>query len=271
MKNAPRKRYDLERILVAVVWIALILAIWEGAAFILAYKLDARLALQKLPYFHQIVRTFIGNFPDLLDSGMVTLSKSFTGFAYGALIGFALAVLMSWSDAMEKIAFPYLILSQMIPILGLAPIIYNIVRNGDASRIIIAAYITFFPVSINMLSGLKSVEPGKIELMHSYAVSRFAIYVKLLLPASMPHLFTGLKIAAPMSVTAAIVVELLGTDSGIGVKILYTLYYGSNAALMFWSSILMAIMLGVFSYLVVSAAERVLIPWENFASGEKAV
>jgi NitT/TauT family transport system permease protein len=257
------KKINTDRIVVGAVWILSIAALWELAAFILTRTLDARMAIQKLPYLHNILATFFTNFPELAASGFVTLSKSFQGFGYGAIIGILLAVLMSLSGILEKIAYPYLILSQMIPILGLAPIVYNIVRDASTSRIVIAAYITFFPVAANMLSGLNAVERSDRELLYSYAAGKAAIYIKLLLPAAMPHLFTGLKIAAPMSVTAAIVVELLGTDSGIGVKILYTLYYGSNGALMFWSSIIMAMLLGIFSFAVVTLAERILIPWDN--------
>ncbi|MDR3207828.1 MAG: ABC transporter permease [Oscillospiraceae bacterium] len=247
--------------IVPAVWVAAFVLIWELAAFVLTQLLPPTLAIQKLPFLHNIAVTFVSNFFSLLESGWVTLSKSFVGFGIGAAVGFLLAVLMSWSKVMEKLAFPYLIISQMIPILGLAPIVYNIVRDGDVSRILISAYITFFPIAANTLSGLKSSGQDERDLMFAYAAKKPTVYRKLLLPSALPHLFTGLKIAAPMSVTAAIVVELLGTSSGIGVKILYTLYYGANGALMFWSSILMAALLGITSYYIVFWAERLCIPW----------
>lgn len=249
--------------LVALVWIAGIIALWEGGAWLLSSVLHDPMATRKLPYLHDILLTFIKNWQSLLESGLETLSKSALGFLYGALIGAALAILMSMSKNLERVAFPYLIISQMIPILGLAPIIYNIVRSADTARIVIAAYITFFPVSINMLSGLKSVEKDRKDMMFSYAARKHSVYTKLMLPSALPSLFSGLKIAAPLSVTAAILVEMLGTDKGIGVKILYTLYYGAGSATVFWASVITSALLGVFGYGVVLLLERICIPWHR--------
>lgn len=254
-----------QRITVAVVWIAGIVALWEGAAWSLVHVFHDGMATQKLPYLHEIVLVFVKNWKSLLTSGFETLSKSALGFLYGSVVGILLAILMSLSKNIERVAFPYLIISQMIPILGLAPIIYNIVRDADVSRIVIAAYITFFPVSINMLSGLKSVDKDRKSLMYSYAAKKHSVYTKLMLPTALPNLFAGLKIAAPLSVTAAILVEMMGTDTGIGVKILYTLYYGAGGATMFWASVITSALLGVFGFVVVSAAERICIPWHRAA------
>ncbi len=254
-----------DKAIVAIVWIAGIVAVWELGAWSLVNVFHDTMATQKLPYLHEIIIVFINNFKSLLDSGLETLSKSALGFLYGAGIGFILAILMSLSRNIERIAFPYLIISQMIPILGLAPIIYNIVRDADVSRIVIAAYITFFPVCINTLGGLRSVDKDKKDLMYSYAAKKHSVYLKLMLPSALPSLFAGLKIAAPLSVTAAILVEMLGTDEGIGVKILYTLYYGAGGATMFWASVITSALLGILGYFVVTLAERILIPWQHAA------
>ncbi|MDU2240057.1 MAG: ABC transporter permease subunit, partial [Paenibacillus sp.] len=160
------------------------------------------------------------------------------------------------------LAFPYAVASQMIPILGLAPIIYGIVRDEQVSRILISGYITFFPVSLNMLRGLRSVSPASLELMHSYAAGRMAVYWKLRFPAALPGLFSGLKIAAPLAVTGAILVELMGAQRGIGVLMLRNLYYGPSHTYTFWASVLIAAVLGIFSYLLMSLAERFIAPWQ---------
>jgi len=180
---------------------------------------------------------------------------------FGAGVGIILAVVMSLSKTLEKIAFPYLIISQMIPVLGLAPIIFNIVRDMNVSRILIAAYITFFPVAVNMLSGLKSVEQEKKDLLYSIAASKYNVYTKLMFPFSMSYLFTGLKIAAPMAVTASILVDMLGSKSGIGVKILYSLY--SNSTNIFWASVVTSAFMGIISYYIVVFIQKLLLPWQN--------
>lgn len=253
-----------ERRIVAIVWIIGIIIIWELMSFALQHIFHDSMASTKLPYLHAIVITFFKNWKVLFEAGAMTFSRAAIGFAIGAGVGIVLAVVMSLSKTAERIAFPYLIISQMIPVLGLAPIIFNIVRDMNASRIIIAAYITFFPVSVNMLSGLKSVEQDKKDLLYVVAAKKKDVYYKLMFPYAMSYLFTGLKITAPMAVTASILVDMLGSSSGIGVKILYSLY--SNSTDIFWASVLTSAFMGIISYYIVVLAEKILLPWQNVSS-----
>jgi len=247
--------------MVAAVWIICIAAAWELLAYLLKYVIKDQMADMKLPFPHDIVITLVQNWRVLLEAGAVTFSRAVIGFAFGAGVGIILAVVMSLSKTLEKIAFPYLIISQMIPVLGLAPIIFNIVRDMNVSRILIAAYITFFPVAVNMLSGLKSVEQEKKDLLYSIAAGKYSVYTKLMFPFSMSYLFTGLKIAAPMAVTASILVDMLGSKSGIGVKILYSLY--SNSTNIFWASVVTSAFMGIISYYIVVFIQKMLLPWQN--------
>ena len=250
-----------DRRLVTVVWLIGIIGVWEIMALISRIVSADILIEAKLPYPHHILVTFMTNIQQLGEAGLVTMSRAAMGFALGAGIGIALAILMSLSKTVERVAFPYLIISQMIPVLGLAPIIFNIVRDMNISRIVIAAYITFFPVSVNMLSGLKSVEQDKKDLLAMAAASKLMVYKKLMIPFSMPYLFTGLKIAAPMAVTASILVDMLGSKSGIGVKILYSLY--SNRIDIFWASVMTSAFMGIISYYFVLLVESLLMPWNR--------
>ncbi|ADY55685.1 binding-protein-dependent transport systems inner membrane component [Syntrophobotulus glycolicus DSM 8271] len=254
---------------VGIVWIIGIAVFWELLSFLLEHAFHDSMASAKLPYLHTIVSTWFENWDMLLVAGAVTFSRAAIGFALGAAVGIILAVIMSLSKTAERIAFPYLIISQMIPVLGLAPIIFNIVRDMDLSRIMIAAYITFFPVSVNMLSGLKSVEQEKKDLLFSIAANKFKIYAKLMFPFSLSFLFTGLKIAAPMSVTASILVDMLGSKSGIGVKMLYSLY--SNSTDIFWASVMTSALMGIISFYLVVLAERILLPWQTMKPREEGV
>ncbi|SPF51841.1 Binding--dependent transport system inner membrane component family protein [Candidatus Desulfosporosinus infrequens] len=247
--------------IVAIVWTIGIIVAWELSSYLLKYVLHDPMASTKLPFPQIVAMTFLENWKTLLEAGAVTFSRAAIGFALGASVGILLAVIMSLSKTMERIAFPYLIVSQMIPVLGLAPIIFNIVRDMNVSRIVIAAYITFFPVSVNMLSGLKSVEQDKKDLLFSIAANKFQVYQKLMFPFSMSYLFTGLKIAAPMAVTASILVDMLGSQSGIGVKILYALY--SNSANIFWASVFTSAFMGIISFYIVIFVERLCLPWKN--------
>ncbi|WP_379130193.1 ABC transporter permease [Paenibacillus sp. sgz500958] len=250
------------RLLPLLVWVFGLLVIWEVVSWLLLEVWHAPLAQSKLPYVHEVISTFWQYGGTLLKEGGATFSSAGVGFLLGAAAGVLLAILMSVSRIIEKLTFPYAVASQMIPILGLAPIIYGIVRDEQISRIIISGYITFFPVSLNMLRGLRSVDPSALELMHSYAAKPWAVYWKLRLPASLPGLFSGLKIAAPLAVTGAILVELMGAQHGIGVIMLRNLYYGPSHTYMFWSTVLVGALLGMISYWLMSLIERAVAPWQ---------
>lgn len=211
-----------------------------------------------------VIISLMQNFSDLMSAAGLTLSRAVMGFALGALVGFVLAIIMSLSKIAEKIALPYLVVSQMIPVLGLAPIIFTLAKDMNLSRIIISGYITFFPVSVNMLSGLNSVESEKKELLYSYAAKKPSIYCKLMIPYCLPYLFAGLKIAAPMSITASILVDMLGSSGGIGVKLLYSLYSGAKDV--FWSSVLTSALMGILSYFIIVFLEKICMPWRKEAA-----
>lgn len=256
-----KKTARREKIKVWIVWIVGLILLWELAAFFLDVVLQDEMAASKLPYFHDVVISLGKYAGQLLEAVGVTFSRALIGFIIGAAVGVILAVLMSLSWVIEDMAFPYLIVSQMIPVLGLAPIIFTLVRDMDASRIVIAAYITFFPVAVNLLSGLKAVDPLTKDLMYSYAAKKPTIYKKLNFPFAAPYLFAGLKIAAPLSVTASILVDMLGSSSGIGVQLMYSLYGGLKD--LFWASVVMCALMGLVSYYIVVLLEKILIPWNN--------
>ncbi|WP_084146707.1 ABC transporter permease [Paenibacillus wynnii] len=250
------------RLLPLFVWIFGFLLLWEAVSWLLLNVMETPLAQSKLPYVHEVMATLWQYKGTLLKEGGATFGSAGVGFLLGAAAGIVLAVLMSISKIVEKLTFPYAIASQMIPILGLAPIIYGIVRDDQISRIIISGYITFFPVSLNMLRGLRSVDLSALELMHSYAAKPWAVYWKLRLPAALPGLFSGLKIAAPLAVTGAILVELMGAQHGIGVIMLRNLYYGPSHTYMFWSTVIVGALLGIVSYWLMSLVERAVAPWQ---------
>jgi NitT/TauT family transport system permease protein len=243
-------------------WVLALLLLWEICSWLLLEVLQARMAQSKLPYIHKMISAFGQYGGTLAREGWVTLTNAGLGFLLGAAMGMLLAVLMSVSKWMERLAFPYAVASQMVPILGLAPIVYGIVRDDQLARILIAGYITFFPVALNVLRGLRSVQPSALELMHSYAADPWSVYWKLRFPAALPGLFSGLKIAAPLSVTGAILVELMGAQHGIGVIMLRNLYYGPSHVYMFWSTVLVGALIGVISYLLMIGMERLAAPWQ---------
>lgn len=252
--------------LVTLVWVLGILVIWEIFAFII--QATKRTPENIMPHVWQIFYSLID--PKPVSNGMSclqvvlfnagqTLSRAGQGFMIGTLIGFALAILMKLSHIVEKIAAPYLMLIQLIPILGMAPIILAMTHDISSSRIIIAAILTFYPVATNTLAGLNSVEKQKYELMYSYAAKKSTVYFKMLIPSCIPYFFTGLKIAAPMAITASILVDTLQGDGGLGCMLSQSLKHAMSIYV-FWDIVVFSAVIGVLSCSLMGWIENAVSP-----------
>ena len=241
------------------IWIVAALLLWQLAAYVLAAWSNDPLAGKKLPYLQDMVTSFADNAGYLLTQAGVTMQYAALGFLVGTLVGSLLALGMRISNLIERMMLPYLLLSQMIPILGLAPIIFSLFKTLNAARIVIAAYITFFPVTMSLLNGLKSVDEDRLNMIHSFAASPWQRYTKLLIPFSLPYLFTGMKIAAPVAVSAAVLVDTLSSQDGIGYVIVLTLYGGGTVG-QFWPALLLAALMGLGSMLIIQLLEHILVP-----------
>lgn len=248
-------------------WVIGFFVLWEIVADVMLYVLHDPNAEKKLTAPHVIVMQFGADAAHLLNEAGITFSRAAMGFAIGAAFAFVLAVLMSLSRLIETTLLPYLLLSQMIPILGLAPIVFSLVKDLDTARIVIAAYMSFFPVSISLLSGFKSVREDQQTLMYSYASSTWQRYRFLILPSALPYLFSGMKIAAPLAVTASILVDTLSVQDGIGQIIVYSLA-GGGALGAFWPAVVLGALLGVLAYNLVTLAEYILVPWDRSSTGK---
>ena len=252
--------------LVTLVWVLGLLVIWEIFAFII--QATKRTPENIMPHVWQIFYSLID--PKPVSNGMSclqvvlfnagqTLSRAGQGFMIGTLIGFALAILMKLSHIVEKIAVPYLMLIQLIPILGMAPIILAMTHDIGSSRIIIAAILTFYPVATNTLAGLNSVEKQKYELMYSYAAKKSTVYFKMLIPSCIPYFFTGLKIAAPMAITASILVDTLQGDGGLGCMLSQSLKHAMSIYV-FWDIVVFSAVIGVLSCSLMGWIENAVSP-----------
>jgi NitT/TauT family transport system permease protein len=236
--------------------------LWELAAAILVAG-GVPLATSKLPAPHAIVTRMVQEAPLLLDALWVTSRGALIGLLVGLVLGVTVSLVLAQSRVLEAAFYPYVIGGQMLPTIALAPLLLAVLQNATLTRIIVAAYITFFAITIGTLKGLKSVAPESMELMRSYNVSRRHLYTKLKLPASLPFLFAGLKVAAPLAVVGEIVVELTGSNSGLGYLILSTQYYGPRYATLFWASMLITLALGFVFYRAVAVIERMVSPWQH--------
>ncbi len=251
----------------ALLIVVVIAVVWEGA------KLLFQLPDYKLPHLTAVFgqfgeRTQGGNRQIwavvALQNAGVTFGEALLGFVLGGLLGCALALLFSVSSLLERGLLPYVVGSQTVPILAIAPmVVVGMGRVGAPdwlAKAVVAAYLTFFPVTIGMLRGLRSASPDALDLMRSYAATRGQVFLKLRLPAALPYLFTSLKVAATASVIGAIVAELpAGSRSGIGVVLINAAQYYNSRPQVLFAAVLVAGMIGLCFYGLVILAERLVV------------
>jgi NitT/TauT family transport system permease protein len=196
----------------------------------------------------------------LIGAAAYTWREAFLGFLLGTLLGLVLATVFVHFRLLERAFVPYVVASQTIPIVALAPMIVYAFGPSVASVVIIATYLTFFPVTIAMIRGLQSPDPRALELMRSYAATRAQTYWKVRLPASLPYLFTALKIAATASIVGAIIGEGPGgIPDGLGRAIINFNQYYITGPEKLWGAILISALLGILFYVVIRFVEVVTL------------
>lgn len=189
----------------------------------------------------------------LVYHGWITLSATLLGFVIGTGLGVMLAIGIVHNKAMDYGVMPWIIASQTVPILALAPMIivvlYSIGLSGLVPKAIISAYLSFFPVSVGMVAGFRCPDPTQMDLLKTYAAKKSQLFWKLRVPISMPYLFTSLKIGVAASLVGAIVGELpTGAVAGLGARLLTGSYYGQTVQIwsaLIGSAILAAILVGL--------------------------
>lgn len=267
------KRFASSKYCMVLLWAAILIGVWEIFAVIV--EQTKRTPVNVLPHLSGIIQSILSDktingsqtaLQMVLVNAGATLSRAGIGFVIGTLLGFVLALLMNLSRTVEKIAFPYLMLIQVIPVLGMAPIVLALTGDIGSSRIIIAAILTFYPVAANTLSGFQGVQKEKHELMYSYAASKFQLYTKTLIPASLPSFFTGMKIAAPMALTASILVDTLQGGVGLGCLLSQSLK-GAMTRYVFWQIVLLSAIVGVLSFVLIGAIEKWICPYNEKGKG----
>ncbi len=234
---------------------------------------DATLNMQRpvLPAPHQIALDLWGSLVDwpvdsprsLVYHTGVTAGAALTGFVMGVLLGLVLAICIVHSPTLDKALLPWIVASQTIPVLAIAPIVLVILGtlgfSGLLPKATIAMYLCFFPVTVAMVQGLRSPQKLETELIHTYSASRVQAFWMLRLPSSLPFLFPALKVAIAGGLVGTIVAELpTGAQAGLGARLLTGSYYGNTVQI--WSALIMASLLGMaltasvafFEYLVVT-------------------
>ena len=251
-------------------------ALWEGFKWFgetTDLKIGAFVVNDRtFPHIHDIIGQLFEpsrrNGPMLIevlwDAALFTAKEAAVGFALGASIGFLLGTILAHSRLLQRGFLPYIVASQTIPILAIAPMVVVWLGGRGApdwfSVSVISAYLTFFPVTINTLRGLTSADPRALELMRSYAAHPLQILWKLRLPTSLPFLFAAFKISATASVVGAIIGELPASiQDGLGGAILNFNQYYATSPPSLWATNLIAALLGITFFLIVVLVERIVV------------
>ena len=284
-----RRLRDSSLIPVSVV-VAFIILIWyAGAVYLNSPVLKDRYERQKtewnfeklrqdawamerpiLPAPHQILKDMnksilqrkVSSKRSLVYHGWVTISSTLVGFGIGALLGIVLAVGIVYIPTLNRSVMPWIIASQTIPILAIAPMIIvglgSIGLTGLFPKSIISAYLCFFPVTIGMVKGLRSPDPIHMDLMKTYCASASHTFFKLRWPSSTPFLFASLKVSIAISLVGAIVGELpAGAQAGLGARLLTGSYYGQTIQI--WSALICASILAAILVFLMIAIEKIVL------------
>jgi NitT/TauT family transport system permease protein len=192
----------------------------------------------------------------------VTAQSTLAGFVLGTLFGIALAAAIVHSRTLDRALLPWIVASQTVPVLAIAPIVLVILGSlgfsGIAPKAAIAMYLCFFPVTVAMVQGLRSPQRIDTELMHTYAASRLQAFWMLRLPAALPFLFPSLRVAIAAGLVGAMVAELpTGAQAGLGARLLTGSYYGNTIGI--WSALVMSALLGLALTAAVAATERLVL------------
>jgi NitT/TauT family transport system permease protein len=267
--------HGMRRVGLVLAGIAAFWALWEAYRWIgesLGITWPFPVNQTNMPHIHDMLRAFTQPLqpggPPLIHYewhwALFTMKEALLGFVLGGLIGFGLAVLLAHSVILRRGLLPYIVVSQTVPILAIAPmVVVGLGTKGVTpwvSVAVIAAYLTFLPVAMNTLRGLLSPRPRDLELMRSYAADRRSVLWKLRLPASLPFVFSALKIAATASVIGAIIGETPASiQDGLGGAIVNFNQYYSTGPERLWATNMICALLGFAFFGLVVLAEHLIV------------
>jgi ABC-type nitrate/sulfonate/bicarbonate transport system permease component len=249
-------RKVLRNVGVPLLSLALLLALWQG--IVVVFHVAPYIAPRPMA----AIRSVTGNWSTLWPLVLGTLRETVYGFASGALLGLVLGAVMAKVPFLLRLVYPVLVLSQAVPTIALAAPLVLILGFGVTPKVVIVAWIVFFPVAVNVLDGLSHVDQDLVNLARVYGASRWRTFVHIEVPASATPIFTGLKIGATYAVGGAIIGELFGSE-GASLAI-YQEHANSNfnAAAVYGTTMLMTA-IGISWFLLVIGVEILATPWQR--------
>ena len=226
---------------------------WEGAVVLLGIR------PAYLPRLSAVLAAIAATPGAYRDGVLRTLEETLLGFAAGAAVGLANGIAFFRWPLLRDMLFPLFVVSQTIPVIAFGALVVLWFGNTLLAKAVIAFYLTFFPVTVNTLLGLQSVDPAQTALLRSFGASNQSLMLRLQLPSALPQIFVALRLGASLSLVGAIVGEWFGDTTGLGVLLLQAMYAENVVGL--WAAILCAAVLGTGFYAAVAGAERRLVFW----------
>jgi NitT/TauT family transport system permease protein len=241
-----------------IVWppaAALVLALGAWEASVAAFAVPVYV----LPAPSRIWGAFMADPGGLLGHAGITLFEAVAGFFIGSALGALLGILFAYSRVVARGLLPYVIAANTIPVVAIAPIIILWFGHGIQSKIAVTAFLSFFPLALNMMKGLQSYDRTVMDVFHVSAATGLQKFLKMRLPSALPYVFVGLKLNVTFAVIGAIVAEFVQADRGLGFVIMTT--YRTLAMPRLWAAMIVSALIGVVFFALVALAERLLIPW----------
>ncbi len=214
-----------------------------------------------IPAPSRIWMAFITNPESLLFNAGVTLFEAVTGFLIGSILGAMLGTAFAYSRLLARGMMPYIIAANTIPVVAIAPIIILWFGHGVQSKIAVTAFLSFFPLALNMMKGLQSYDRVIMDVFHVSAANEWQRFFKMRLPNALPYVFVGLKLNVTFSVIGAIVAEFVQADKGLGFVIMTT--YRTLNMPRLWAAMLLSALIGIMFFALIALIERWAIPWHS--------
>ncbi len=212
-----------------------------------------------LPSPSAILNEFIKSGDLLLHHSLTTLTEAVLGFVLGIILAVLLSVIMSNLKILRNIFYPFMVLSQTVPIIAIAPVIAIWLGIGIVSKLIICILVVFFPVALNLTEGLNSYDKDLEELLKCMNAGKLQIFTKLKLPTALVYFFSGLKIAAAYAVMGAVMSEWTGAESGLGIFLTRSMKSFKTAAM--FADIVLISAFSILLFVIISIIEKRVIKW----------
>ena len=237
---------------VALLTLAVAWELWTRMADVPVYIVPSPLV---------VIERLLGDVGYFARHGAITLLEALAGFVLGTTIAVAAAILMAHSRLIERTLFPIAILVKVTPVVAIAPLFVIWFGFGSLPKVLIASIITFFPVLVNALTGLRSVSPGSMDFLNSLHASRWEVLIKLRAPSSLPYLFAAFRIAIPLSVIGAVVGEWFSGDRGLG-SVIIVAHNNLDMPTLF-SAVISLAFIGISLVIAIAFVEKRVLFWHE--------